>query len=319
MRLEQLQAFLTIAERGSFQQAARQCGVTQSTISRQIQGLEAQLGMPLFHRSAQARLTVAGEHLLPRARRIWQEWQSATTDIQDLLQGNQSELCVAAIPSVCAYRLPPVVQAFCRQQSDVQLRVTTLGSDRAIKVLKDGLVDLAIVMENPLLANSPGAAVDLLYEEAIYLLAPANHPLSARARVTWPDLSPHPQVIFKEGYGMQRLVRDQFDRLKLPYQVALELNALDAFRSIVRQGDFIALLPFSAIADAAEDPALVIRPIVDFSGHNLTRQVVLVTTSDRLLIPTVRQFRQLVRQYVQKPQSLASPPGTIAAPVSVAR
>lgn len=45
MRLEQLQAFLAIAETGSFQGAARKCGVTQSTISRQIQALEGDLGL----------------------------------------------------------------------------------------------------------------------------------------------------------------------------------------------------------------------------------------------------------------------------------
>ncbi|MEG3978197.1 LysR family transcriptional regulator, partial [Microcoleus sp. herbarium8] len=50
MRLEQLQAFLSVAETGSFQQAARKCGVTQSTISRQVQGLEAEVGLSLFHR-----------------------------------------------------------------------------------------------------------------------------------------------------------------------------------------------------------------------------------------------------------------------------
>ncbi len=61
MRLEQLQAFLSVAETGSFQQAARKCGVTQSTISRQVQGLEAEVGLSLFHRTAHAKLTVGGE------------------------------------------------------------------------------------------------------------------------------------------------------------------------------------------------------------------------------------------------------------------
>ncbi|MBD3563135.1 LysR family transcriptional regulator, partial [Planktothrix sp. FACHB-1355] len=51
MRVEQLQAFLAIAETGSFQQAARKCGVTQSTISRQIQSLETDLGLQMFHLS----------------------------------------------------------------------------------------------------------------------------------------------------------------------------------------------------------------------------------------------------------------------------
>ena len=48
MRLEQLQAFLWVAETGSFQEAAQKCNVTQSTVSRQVQALEAEVGAILF-------------------------------------------------------------------------------------------------------------------------------------------------------------------------------------------------------------------------------------------------------------------------------
>ena len=95
MRLEQLQAFLAIAETGSFQQAARKCGVTQSTISRQIQSLEADVGVELFHRTSHAKLTLGGERLLPRVRKICQEWEIATQELTDLFAGKQPELCIA--------------------------------------------------------------------------------------------------------------------------------------------------------------------------------------------------------------------------------
>ncbi|MFM7218866.1 MAG: LysR family transcriptional regulator, partial [Nodosilinea sp.] len=140
MRLEQLEAFLSIIETGSFQAAAQRCGVTQSTISRQIQALEAELQAVLLHRQAQVKVTVAGAALLPRARRICQDWQLATTEIRDLMAGKQPEICLAAIHSVAAYLLPPVLQAFYQDHPEVQLRVTSLGSDRALKVLRDGLV-----------------------------------------------------------------------------------------------------------------------------------------------------------------------------------
>ena len=68
MRIEQLQAFLAITETGSFQQAARTCSCTQSTISRQIQSLEEDLGIALFHRYHQAKLTIGGERILPHAQ-----------------------------------------------------------------------------------------------------------------------------------------------------------------------------------------------------------------------------------------------------------
>ncbi|WP_066425020.1 LysR family transcriptional regulator [Anabaena sp. 4-3] len=302
MRLEQLQAFLAIAETGSFQKAAKKCGVTQSTISRQIQSLEADLGVELFHRSNHAKLTLGGERLLPRARKICQEWETATQELTDLVAGKQPELCVAAIHSLCGSYLPPILQKFCRDYPDVQLRVTSLGSDRALKVLKDGLVDLAIVMNNRFLTTGREMVVEVLYDEPIEVLIAANHPLAQHEFVPWSELVRYPQVVFKDGYGMQRLIQEKFERLEATLQAALEVNTLDAFRGVVRQGELIALLPNSALVEARLDPTLAVRPLAGSGstsdGSNLTRRVVMVTTQDRLQIPPIKHFWQLVRENI---------------------
>ncbi|NDJ20840.1 LysR family transcriptional regulator [Nostoc sp. B(2019)] len=304
MRLEQLQAFLAIAQTGSFQQAARQCSVTQSTISRQIQALEADLGLELFHRTSHAKLTLAGERLLPRVRKICQEWQTATDELADLIAGKQPELCIAAIHSMCAAYLPPVLQKFCHDYPDVQLRVTSLGSDRALKVLKDGLVDLAIVMNNRFLTTGREMVVEVLYDEPIEVLTAANHPLAKYECIPWSELIVYPQVVFKDGYGMQRLIQDRFERLEAKLQAALEVNTLDAFRGVVRQGELIALLPQSALIEARCDPTLAVRPLASNStgtlpdSSSLTRRVVMVTTQDRLQIPPIKHFWQLVRENI---------------------
>jgi DNA-binding transcriptional LysR family regulator len=295
MRLEQLQAFLAVAETGSFQQATQICHVTQSTISRQIQGLEAELGLPLFHRTSQAKLTLAGERFLPRARKICQEWHNATTELTELLEGKQSELCVAAIHSVSAQYLPPVLQQFCQHYPSVQLRVTALGSDRALKVLKDGLVDLAIVMNNRFLTASPEMVVDRLYQEPVEVLMAASHPLTRYSQVPWSELSRYPQVVFKDGYGMQRLVQEQFQRCSLELKPLVELNTLDGFRGMVRQGEFIALLPRSALVEVVHDVTLAVRSTEE---PRLSREVVLVTTQDRIEIPPIQYFRELVQRLI---------------------
>jgi DNA-binding transcriptional LysR family regulator len=323
MRIEQLQAFLAVAETGSFGQAARKCEITQSTVSRQIQSLEAELGLQLFHRTAQAKLTLGGEHLLPRARKICQEWESATHELADLMAGKQPELCVAAIHSVCAHYLPPVLQKFCRDYPEVQLRVTALGSDRALKVLRDGLVDVAIVMNNRFLTASPEMVVEVLYEEPIEILMASDHPLTQYEQVPWSELIKYPQVVFKDGYGMQRLVQERFARLGAKLQAVMELNTLDAFRGVIRQGELIALLPQSALVEARTDSTLTIRAIaslppsmtaannivsdVSTTDSSLMRQVVLVTTQDRIQIPPIQHFCQLVRKLEQ---SMANPTST---------
>lgn len=303
MRIEQMQAFLAIAQMGNFQKAAHHCGVTQSTISRQIQGLEEDLGMPLFHRGSQNKLTIAGERLFPKAKRILSEWEDALRAIAELKEGLQSELCVAAIHSVCAHYLPPVLQLFCERHPNIQLRVTSLGSDRSLKVLRDGLVDLAIVMNNPSLTQQPETVVDKLYDEPIQVLMAARHPLAVYEIVPWAELARFPHVVFKDGYGMQRLVQNQFKKLGLVLNAAIELNTLDAFRGVIRQGDMISLLPRGALVESQTDPSLAVRDLGILANDShcgasiLTREVVMVTTTDRLLIPPIAHFRQMVRDH----------------------
>lgn len=213
MIIEQIRAFLAVSETGSFGQAAKLWGVTQSTISRQIQGLEEHLKTPLFH-----------------------------------------------------------------------------------QVLRDGLVDIALVMNNKYLTSSSEMVVKHLYYEPIKLLTASHHPLAKQETVTITELARYSQVIFKDGYGMQRIVQDIFASQGLELEIGMELNTLDAFRGVVRQGNLIALLPELALSESRNDPSLAIIP-VDMGSNNdrqLKREVVLITTKDRLQIPTVRDFFNLV-------------------------
>jgi DNA-binding transcriptional LysR family regulator len=297
MRLEQLQAFLAVAETGNFQQAAQRCGVSQSTISRQVQSLEATVGISLFHRQGNAKLTVGGDRLLAHAKKICQIWSTAEQELLDLQAGKQTELCIAGVPSACAYQLPPILQKFSKIYPNVQLRVTTLGSDRALKVLKDGLIDIAIVMNNPFLTASSEMVVERLYEEKVQLLLTVNHPLCRKESLTWKDLHNVPQAVFKDGYGLQRLVQDQFNRQGLRLNAVLELNSLEAFRGVVKQGSLIALLPETFLVELTHDPELVVRSL---NEPCLTREIVLVTTSDRIQIPPIQYFCKLAAQMIQQ-------------------
>jgi DNA-binding transcriptional LysR family regulator len=143
-------------------------------------------------------------------------------------------------------------------------------------------------------------------------LMAANHPLSKLEKIPLLELVKYPQVVFKDGYGMQRLVQEWFKHQNVQFKTAMELNTLDAFRGVIRQGEMIALLPHKALTDSYNDSTLAIRPILqpelarsfdeEFDSppdaHNvLTRQVVMVTTSDRLMIPPIAHFYNLVQDF----------------------
>ncbi len=302
VRLEQLQAFICVAESGSFQAAARSTGLTQSAVSRQVQALEAVVGTALLHRSSPVQLTVAGDRLLPHAQRMCQEWQRAQSEISEWLQGTQTELCVAGIHSLIAYHLPPVLERFAHAHPNVQLRVTALGSDRALKVLKDGLVDLALVMDNPLLTRNSALHVEPLYTEPVQVLLAASHPLAQYAEIPWPVLAAYPQAVFKDGYAMRSRLEQHLNKQGLSLKPALELNTLDAFRGVVKHSQLIALLPQSALTPCSQDPDLAIRAI---ANPQLERQVVMVTTPDRATIPPIRDFLRLALEMIPPQVSAA--------------
>ena len=106
---------------------------------------------------------------------------------------------------------------------------------------------------------------------------------------------------------MQRLVQTWFEHQNVQIKTAMELNTLDAFRGVIRQGEMIALLPHKALTDSYNDPTLAIRPIQPpklspvENGERVTnllsRQVVMVTTSDRLMIPPIAHFYNLVKDF----------------------
>ncbi len=292
MRLDQLQSFLAVAETGSFHAAARRCGVSQSTITRQIQALERDLGIQLLHRFSGAKLTVAGDLFVRRARKIWQEWQAASAELKALQNGEQGELCIAAIHSVCRHFLPTLLPGFYEAFPQVQLRITALGSDRALKVLKDGLVDLAIVMGERHLLKRPEWVIEPLYAEPVRVLMAAQHPLARQNPLTWESLATYPHVVFKDGYGMRRLVAEEFKRRGLPWRPTLELNTPEAFIAVIRTSEMVTLLPRSALKEASADPTLAVRDLAPGEAPP-PRQVLFITTRDRLNLPPVAQLLNL--------------------------
>jgi DNA-binding transcriptional LysR family regulator len=92
-------------------------------------------------------------------------------------------------------------------------------------------------------------------------------------------------------------VQDQFNRQGIRLNAALELNALEAFRGVVKQGSLIALLPETFLVELNYDPDLVVRSLGEPS---LTREIVLVTTIDRIQIPPIQYFCKLAAEMVQR-------------------
>ena len=111
MQLQQLKYFLAVAETRHFTQAAELAGVSQPSLSKQIHVLEAELGATLFTRvRGNVTLTAAGEALLPRARRIIADLETARLEVEELIGVSRGRLRLGATPSLCTSLVAPVLR-----------------------------------------------------------------------------------------------------------------------------------------------------------------------------------------------------------------
>lgn len=149
MELRLLEYFLTIAAAGSISQAAERLHITQPTLSRQLKGLETELGAPLFTRTNHGlTLTAAGLFLKTRAQEILtltaQTEQSFIDQRQDLFSG---QINIGAVEADSSHMLAQEIAAFTKRYPAVTFNLFTDTSDRLFDRLDKGLIDVALLLE----------------------------------------------------------------------------------------------------------------------------------------------------------------------------
>lgn len=161
--------FLEIATSGSFFNAAKRLNVTQSTVSARVKRLETELGRPLFIRAKTGtQMTPAGEQFERFARSMMKVWEEAKYQV------GVPDSFTKALSIGSQYSLWPKfsmrwLRLLERMMPDVALRAEMGMPDRLLRLMLDGLVDIA-VMYTPQLR--PGLNVEVLMEDSLVLASP---------------------------------------------------------------------------------------------------------------------------------------------------
>src|SRR5262245_46546601 len=193
MELRQLYTFRMVARTLNFSKAAEALDYAQSTVSAQIQTLEEELGVPLFDRlGKQVTLTSAGQSLLRYAEKILDLADEALSVISEREKLSGS-LMINAPETLCAHRLPAVLRRFRECFPQVQLNLFYDFSTDLARSIREGLVDLAFLLDKPL--QAPDLIVESLVPEPLLLLAEPSHRLAQLPRVTFADLQNEPLVL----------------------------------------------------------------------------------------------------------------------------
>ena len=239
IKLSQLRTFVAIAEAGGFARAAAQLDLTQSAASRQIIALESELGVSLFDRNGQhIRLTVAGEDLLRRARRLLVDADSLAERAQALRGGQSGTLRVSASTQVLESVLAPFLVHYQQRHPGVEVQLLESPLDRHIQ-LERGEIHLAIM---PAL-DAQRFSRRLLYP--IYLLAVVAraHRLARRAVMDVAEIADEPLLVLKHGFGARAWFDGACSAAGLRAKILLESGAPATLVALAEVGHGVAVIP----------------------------------------------------------------------------
>ncbi|MBZ0302445.1 MAG: LysR family transcriptional regulator, partial [Anaerolineae bacterium] len=146
MNLYLLRVFATVAEHGSFSQAARALYISQPAVSKGVQSLEQQIGMRLLDRSHRdISLTEAGHLLYDYAQRIFAAERAAESALEQLNGLERGHLALGASHTIGTYLLPPLMGLFHQRYPGVRLSLEIANTQQILIDLRTRPLDLAFV------------------------------------------------------------------------------------------------------------------------------------------------------------------------------
>lgn len=187
-RLRQWQLVCEIAALGSIQKAADALWMSQPTATHALGELERLLGFPLFERHAKgARLTPAGEAVLPRVRLAMNAFAECAEAVTDLLSGSAGEIRVGAIGAAIGGLLSDGIAAFSARHPAIAIHVQQLAPAELLQNLRDGMLDIAIARRPRQLPAE--TQFEELLADRYAIVCSRQHELAGREGVTLSDLS----------------------------------------------------------------------------------------------------------------------------------
>ncbi|MFW6689833.1 LysR family transcriptional regulator [Streptomyces sp. MAR4 CNX-425] len=246
MHPQQLRYFAAVAETRHFTRAAEREHVAQPSLSQSVRALERELGAELFHRArGHITLTDAGEALLPLARRILADTETARREVQEVAQLRRGRVRLGATPSLCASLVPDALRAFHARYPGIELHVHEDGSQDLVRTLAAGELDLALVI-TPLAGQAPAlTTTELLREELVVVSSPDGPPVTAAGarRIGIGDLRGRPLAMFRHGYDLRELTVAACREAGFEPEFGVEGGEMDAVLGFVRAGLGVAVVP----------------------------------------------------------------------------
>lgn len=268
-----VQAFVALAEHGSFRKAAASLYITQTALTRRLQNIEAFLGVRLVERTTRSlALTTLGDNFLPQARRLLAELQASLQEIRETGRALRGDVTLACVPTVGVQYLPRVIQAYSARHPDNRIRVLDHASAGVEQAVLRREAEFGIGIAGP---HHGDLASQLLLEDSFVLVCREDHPLAARRRIRFADLRGQALILPGAGSSNRPLLdarlADAGVQLVSHYEVQRSSTAV----GLVAAGVGMAVVPSLALQAGAYPGLRVIaltEPVIRRGFALLTRR-----------------------------------------------
>ena len=282
MEIRTLRYFLAAAREENMTKAAEQLHVTQPTLSKQLKGLEDELGKKLFIRhSFSIALTEEGillrnraEDLISMADKIEKEFLS----LDDITGG---DIYFGLAESYQIRYLAREIREFKKLYPDLRYHITSGDTEQVTEKLDKGLLDFAVICETP----DERKYNYILFPEADYfgVVIPADSPVAGKDRIMAADLTGQPLFCSEQSWenDIRPWAKEMFGKLHLEGSFRLSYNG----SMFAREGLGI-LLTLNNLIDTSPDSGMVFRPL---SPH-LEMKMYLIWNKYQAFTPIAERF-----------------------------
>lgn len=289
-----LKTFLAVARSRNITRAAEAVHLAQSSVSDQIQSLEAELGAALFIRSKTGlELTPAGMALKPLAEDLWRLDGEARAAVQTAAGQMGGQVTIGALETIASARLAPWLPGFQTNHLGITVRMKVADSGTLLRLLEDADIDVAFCFER---RDGAKAAADerlarrtILAEPLLLVAAPGQDtvPCDLAALAALRFVATEPGCIYRHMFDTAFAEAG----IAAP-RLAAEVGSIGTIARLVAAGAGLGLVPRLAVSDALERGELIELP---WPGQAQTAPLAMIWRRRRVQPPALRQLLAAAR------------------------
>lgn len=294
MDIKQLNYFVHVADLSSISKAAAVLGMAQPALSRQIRGLETDLGANLFYRNGRGvSVTEAGERLLGYAKSMVDQADRIRNEITMLRDHPSGAVRLGVPPTVGQVLVPSLIRQIRDDHPDIALKVTEGFSGFVHEWLVGGRLDLAVLYDA---RRSSRLITDPLVTEHMFLIGPPTGSNGPGDPIPFGEIADLPLILPSRPHGLRILIDTVAARVHMPLKIEYEVESASATLELVESGVSYTIQPYASVYRRVEAGQLSARRIIE---PLVTRTLVLATSTQKPLSLATRAVLDNIKQEVK--------------------